>query len=88
MSRRTLYKAAMAAFLLLTPIILTACNDPGSDQAPGLSREEVEEMVRAELTKVPATPRPDPGVTSAEAAETVQAAVQAASAGRPEPETL
>ena len=69
---------AAVVLAVLVPILLVACG--GGDT--GLSRAEVEEIVRAELASVPEPAAPEPGLTSAEAEQMVQATI----AGMPEPE--
>ena len=64
---------ALAALLLLVPILLAACGDDDADTAAGLSREEVQEIVRSELGSVSAPG--SMGLTRAEAEEPVQAAI-------------
>ena len=53
---------ALAALLLLVPILMTACGDDAPDTGAGLSREEVREIVRSEVASVaaPGTHGPDP----------------------------
>ena len=71
---------ALAALLLLVPILLAACGDDDTDAGAGLSREEVQEIVRSEVAASPAPAQP--GLSR----EEVEAAVQAAITGMPEPE--
>ena len=71
---------ALAALLLLVPILMAACGDDDTDAGAGLSREEVQEIVRPEVASSPAPAQP--GVSR----EEVEAAVQAAISGMPEPE--
>ena len=40
---------ALAALLLVVPILLAACGDDDADTGAGLSREEVQEIVRSEV---------------------------------------
>ena len=50
---------ALAALLLLVPILLAACGDADTDAAAGLTREEVQEIVRSEVAaSAPAPPSP------------------------------
>ena len=65
---------ALAALLLLAPILLAACGDDDTDAAAGLTREEVQEIVRSEAAQ--------PSLTRAEVEEAIQAAI----AGMPQPE--
>ena len=71
---------ALAALLLLVPILLAACDDADTDAGAGLTREEVQEIVRSEVASV-APPGPT-GLTRAEVEEAMQAAI----AGMPEPD--
>ena len=66
-----------APWALIVPIMLflVACGD-------GLSRAEVEEIVRAEMDEAPATAQPQHGLTSAE----VEEAILKAMADMPEPD--
>ena len=66
---------SLAALAMLAVLILAACGD-GEE---GLSRAEVEEIVREELAEAPA---PEPGLTSAE----VEEAIRRALADMPQPE--
>ncbi len=52
----------MAARAVLASLLLVACADGDA----GLSRAEVEEIVREELANMPAPPTPEPGLTAAE----------------------
>ena len=72
-------KAAAAALFLLVSTLLVACD--GGDG--GLSRADVEEVVREELANAPATAQPEPGLTSAD----VEEAIGAAMADMPQPES-
>ena len=67
-----------AALAALIALLLVACG--GGDA--GLSRAEVEEIVRAELAESPAPPTAEPGLTSAD----VEEAIRAAMADMPQPE--
>ena len=71
---------ALAALLLLVPILLAACGDEDTDAAAGLTREEVQEIVRSEVAAAGPTPT-QPGLTRAEVEEAIQAAI----AAMPEP---
>ena len=58
MTNRKLGRFAIGILVLLPPVLLVACNGAGA----GLSRADVEEMVRAGLPNVPSraiTPVPD-----------------------------
>ena len=72
--RRLSWVAAAA----LLPVLLIACG--GGDA--GLSRSEVEEIVRAELAEAQDPPGPEPGLTAAD----VEEAVRTAMAEMPQPE--
>ena len=71
-------KAAAAALFLLVSTLLVACD--GGDG--GLSRADVEEIVREELADAPARPEPASDISSVE----VEAAIRAALAGIPQQE--
>ena len=77
---RKLRTLALAALLLLVPILLAACGDDDTDAGAGLTREEVQEIVRSEAATSATAPEPK-GLTRAE----VEAAIQAAMAQMPEP---
>ena len=77
---RKLRTLALAALLLLVPILLAACGDDDTDAGAGLTREEVQEIVRSEAATSATAPEPT-GLTRAE----VEAAIQAAMAQMPEP---
>ncbi len=47
-----------AIFVLLLPILLVACAAEDADTAPQLTQSQIEEIVRAEVAKTPATPGP------------------------------
>ena len=55
---------ASAAMAVLALLLLVACGD--ADTGPGLTRAEVEEIVRAELADARALSQPGPGLTPAE----------------------
>ena len=55
---------APAAMAVLALLLLVACGD--ADAEPGLTRAEVEEIVRAELADARALSQPGPGLTPAE----------------------
>ncbi len=54
-----------AALALAALLLLAACGD--GDAEPGITADEVREIVRAELAAAPAPPQPGGGVTAAEA---------------------
>ena len=70
----------LAPWALIVPIMLFLVACGGGDT--GLSRAEVEEIVRAEMDEAPATAQPQPGLTSAE----VEEAILKAMADMPEPD--
>ena len=63
-------KTMAAALILLVPLLIIACGDSNRDTRPGLSRAEVEEIVRAELEQAP--PTAGPGLSSTEVEEVVR----------------
>ena len=67
---------ALAVTLL---VLLVACGDGDA----GLSRAEVEEIVRAEMAETPPSQQPEPGLTSVD----VEEAIRAAMADMPQPES-
>ena len=77
---RKLKTVALAALLLLVSILLAACGDGNTDAAAGLTREEVQEIVRSEVATSATAPGPT-GLTRAE----VEAAIQSAMAQMPQP---
>ena len=80
MTNRTFKTFAAVVLLFLVPMLLAACGDDGADADAGLSRTEVEEIVRTEMAE--AAPTPAPGLTHDEVEEIVRSAI----AGMPEPE--
>ena len=68
----------MMALAVLVALLLVACGDGDA----GLSRAEVEEIVREELADAPAPAQPEPGLTSADVEEPIRAAM----ADMPRPE--
>ena len=62
MKNRMFGVTVCAASALLGLVLLAACGN-GND---GLTRTEVEEIVREEVAKAPAPPQPEPGLTEAE----------------------
>ena len=56
---------------LLFALLLGACGDGDA----GLSRAEVEEIVREEVADMPASPTPEPGLTAADVEEAIRAAL-------------
>ena len=88
MTHRQSNTLVVAALTLLLLVLLQACGDGDA----GLSRSEVEEIVRTELAKTPASPQPEPGLTSMPQSEQglskseVEEMVQAAIDAIPEPQ--
>ena len=78
MTNRTFNRVAMAVLAMLVPALLISCGDTDT----GLSRAEVEEIVREEMANAPAPPEPAPGLTAAE----VEEAIRAALADMPQPD--
>ena len=58
-------KKSLAVLAVLALLLLLACGD--ADAEPGLTADEVREIVRAELAEAPTPSQPGTGVTSAEA---------------------
>ena len=68
--RRAVYQALLA-FAVLAVLLLVACSDGDS----GLSRAEVEEIVREEMVDGPTPPQPEPGLTAADVEEAIRKAM-------------
>ena len=64
MGFRKMSALALAALGVLALLLLAACGD--ADAGPGLSRAEVEEIVRSELADAAVPSQPGPGLTPAE----------------------
>ena len=79
MSSRAFYSGVGAVLFLLVPLLIIACGDGDA----GLSRAEVEEIVREELAETPPSQQLEPGLTSAD----VEEAIRAAMADMPQPES-
>ena len=79
MSNRVFYSGVMSVLILLAPLLFIACGDGDG----GLSRVEVEEVVREELAEAPAPAQQEPRLTSADLEEEVRAAVS----NMPQPES-
>ncbi len=79
MNHRSLIPLAIRALIVPAVLLLVAC---GSDDA-GLSRAEIEEIVRAELAESPPPPTAEPGLKSADVEESIRAAL----ADLPQPES-
>ena len=75
---RTLSLLSLLALTVPVMLFLVACG--GDDE--GLSRTEVEEIVRAEMAEAPAPPQPDPGPTAADLEDAIRKAI----ADMPQPE--
>ena len=71
MTDRILYTVPMAALLLLFPMLLVACG--GGDA--GLTRTEVDEIVRAEMAGAPSAADSSPGMTPTDVDEAVNDAL-------------
>ena len=71
----------LALLALVVPVMLLSVACGGDDE--GLSRAEVEEIVRAEIAESPPPPTAEPGLTSAD----VEEAIRAALADMPQPES-
>ena len=69
---------AMAALAVSATLLMVSCGDGDA----GLSRTEVEEIVRAEMAEAPATPGTEPALTAAD----VEEAVRTALADLPQPD--
>ena len=63
----------VVALLLLFPLLAAACGNGDAQDAPGLSRAEVQELARAEV----AASAPEPGLTSADVEQAISAALAA-----------
>ena len=79
MSSRVFYSGVGAVLFLLATLLFIACGDGDG----GLSRAEVEQVVREELADAPAPAQPEPGLTAADLEE----AIRAAMADMPQPES-
>ena len=71
MNIRLPFSALIVVLLLLISTLLVACGDEDT----GLSREDVEEIVREELARTPEPRPPEPGVSKEQVRETVDAAI-------------
>ena len=80
MTKLRMNKVALAlpALAVFISFLLVACGDGDT----GLSRAEVEEIVREEMTDAPAPPEPSPGLT----ADDVKEAIRRAAADPRQPE--
>ena len=78
MNRRKFNSAAVGFLCLLVLVPLVACGG----EEPGLSRAEVEEIVREELADAPAPPQLEPGLTD----DDLEEAIRTALAAMPQPE--
>ena len=63
------------ALLVAVSALLTACGGGDSDKTAGLTRADVEEIVRAEMAKAPAPAQPEPGLSKSEVDAMVRAAI-------------
>ncbi len=82
MINRKIFWAALALAALL---LLAACGD--GDAEPGITADEVREIVRAELAAAPTPSQPGGGVTAAEAERIARGVVASIPPGRPPPTT-
>ena len=62
---------ALAALVVSAALLMVACGD----REAGLSRAEVEEIVRAEMAEAPASPQPEPALTAADVEEAIRTAL-------------
>ena len=81
MTHRMRNIAGVAVLSLLLSMLLIRCG--GTDADPGLTRAEVEEIVREEVAGAPVPPSPVPRLTSADVQEAIRAAL--ADMTQPEP---
>ena len=72
MTYRKLSALISAALAAMAVLILIGC----SNGDPGLSRAEVEELVRSELAQSPPAPTAEPGLTTADVEEAVREAME------------
>ena len=84
MTFKKLNLVAAIALVLLLPILLVGCGKEDTDSQPDLTRFDVEELVRAEIAKIPAATPVTPGLSRNEVEQVVQASI----VGMPEPETV
>ena len=84
LTRKTI---ALAVMISIIATLTVACGDNNADSDAGLSREEVQEMVRAEVASSPSTQPAQPAQPALTRAE-VEEVVQAAMADMPEPEAV
>ena len=75
MYKRNFNRIGMALLALLVPLLLAACSDGDSDTAAGLSRAEVEEIVRAEVVNLSSPPTAEPGLTAAQVEDAIREAL-------------
>ena len=73
MTKLRMNKVALAlpALAVFISLLLVACGDGDT----GLSRAEVEEIVREEMADAPAPPEPSPGLTVDDVEEAIRRAV-------------
>ena len=79
MTNRLFGMAAVQAAMVLLLVLSAACGGGGD----GLTRAEVEEIVRAEKAEAPLTPQPEPVLTAAD----VEEAIRKAMSDMPEPDS-
>ncbi len=83
MMKRELHAMASAALAVLVLVLLAACGNGEGDADAGLTRADVQEIVREEMADAPAPPERSPGLT----ADEVEEAIRRALADPPQPET-
>ena len=69
---RGLFPLALLALFVPITFLIVACGDGDA----GLSRAEVEEIVRAEMAEAPASPQPEPGLTADDVEEAIRKAME------------
>ena len=74
-------RTALLVLAIVLPFLFLACDGGAADSSPGLTRAEVEEMIRAEVANTPAV-EVEASLTGAEVEHLVQTAIK----GIPEPE--
>ena len=61
----------LAALTILVPLLLASC----ADKDPGLSRSDIQEIVRSEMAEATVPPQPSPGLTASDVEEAILAAL-------------
>ena len=72
MSSRMFHFGLIAALFLLAPMLFIACQDSDA----GLSRAEIQEIVRAEMAQSPTPATAEPSLTSADVEEAIRRALE------------